>query len=755
MITVKATRPSSSQAGPTREDFAEDDRERRRWIPIAFLLFLTGCAAYLKSFLPSSVAAKEEAPPKRAAADDSDSPKLDDDIVGSLGDDIKPTDDAVVPADEVAPSRTGQMVRTGLTPETDVPRSASVTPIDFNGMLQPVTLRTDDRPTGEPLRPYNDNRPASPASSGSGGGGGGGGGSGDESRTRLLPQNTDQPGSRTGSGDILNPPREVDDGSDSPPAGGPLPMRNRAPRVSGPVYLPNVVGCEALTISVLLLLAGASDPDGDQLRIVGLSSSSGTLTPTDSGEWLFARDQGMLGDVRLTYAISDGQQTIQQTAYFSVIEAPPIIGSAGDDNLLATHCADTIDGAAGNDNIDAREGNDIVFGGDGDDHIVAGPGSDIVYAGAGNDIVFAGSGNDIVFGGFGNDRLFGEDGDDTLDGGHGDDSLYGGDGHDRLVAGDGNDLLAGGAGDDLLVDGPGSDIVQGGDGDDYFVAATDAAADRYAGDSGHDTLDYSAAIHRVSVDLNHGTAEGEEIGSDTIESIEAIITGSGNDRIVAGPQAASIDSGNGEDVIDDGPGADRIVAGSGSDRVVAAIDQADDSYDGGDGGDRLDYSRATLTVTVNLRDGTAQGLEIGRDLLSGFEEIIGGGGDDYFVGSHSAIFTGGAGDDTFEFQRSDSDHQPDTVRKITDFTIGDRILAATYEIYYRDEDNAADEISDLFDDIYLTDDSDHRPVRFRFEQRDDGEVTMIEVHDRPDNDQDIFAIELSGHHSLQFTVAVS
>ena len=63
--------------------------------------------------------------------------------------------------------------------------------------------------------------------------------------------------------------------------------------------------------------------------------------------------------------------------------------------------------------------------------------------------------------------------------------------------------------------------------------------------------------------------------------------------------------------------------------------------------------------------------------------------------------------------------------------------------------------SDLFDDIYLADEDDKRPVRFRFETQDDGEFTMIDVHDRPDNDQDFYSIQLSGHHQLQFTVAVS
>jgi hypothetical protein len=117
--------------------------------------------------------------------------------------------------------------------------------------------------------------------------------------------------------------------------------------------------------------------------------------------------------------------------------------------------------------------------------------------------------------------------------------------------------------------------------------------------------------------------------------------------------------------------------------------------------------------------------------------------------------TGGEGNDAFEFKREADDHQPDIVRKITDFTVGDRIIAASYEIYYLNEDGAAPDISDLFDDIYLSGQNDQRQVRFRFEQDDARDITVVDVHDRPDNDQEFFSIQLSGHHHLQFTAAVS
>ena len=86
--------------------------------------------------------------------------------------------------------------------------------------------------------------------------------------------------------------------------------------------------------------------------------------------------------------------------------------------------------------------------------------------------------------------------------------------------------------------------------------------------------------------------------------------------------------------------------------------------------------------------------------------------------------TGGNGNDTFEFHRADEDQQAMTVRKITDFTVGDRIVAATYEISYLKDDGLEDALSDMFDDIYLSADGGQRPVRFRFEEVDSNAVDV-------------------------------
>ena len=333
---------------------------------------------------------------------------------------------------------------------------------------------------------------------------------------------------------------------------------NRAPRVNGPVYLADVFGCAVALIGLSDLLRGASDPDGDALRIENVTVSSGTLTQTPSG-WYF--DAAMLGPVTVTYQISDGKVSILQTAQFSVLKAPPIIGTQGDDILVGTNCADDVDGRDGNDNIDTRGGNDTVNGGNGNDHIITGSGDDLIFAGAGDDIVLAGLGDDQVFGGSGNDRLFGEEGrdtifgesgDDTISGGEDDDLLFGGEGNDS-VAGDlgrdtihgdaGNDRLDGGGGndnifgqagadvldggfdDDFLSGGSGKDIVRGGDGNDTVAGDTDQVDDVYDGGAGVDTLDYTAVLYGSTIDLDEGTASSAEIGHDTISNFEILWPG--------------------------------------------------------------------------------------------------------------------------------------------------------------------------------------------------------------------------------------
>jgi len=340
---------------------------------------------------------------------------------------------------------------------------------------------------------------------------------------------------------------------------------NRAPRISGPVYLNDASGCAAVYISLADLLANAADPDGDALRVSNLTVSHGSLKPSGSG-WFFQPDG--LGPVTFTYKITDGQHSIHQTAHLLVLPTPPLLGTAGADILSGIECADIIDGGDGDDNIDGRGGQDLINGGAGDDHVVGGAGNDTIYGGAGDDVIYPADGNDYIAGGLGDDRLFGGNGDDIIFGEEGSDQIHGGNGNDALFGGDGddliygdagddviggnagNDLLIGDSGDDHLFDGFGEDKVWGGIGDDRIVAAADGQDDIFDGGEGFDIVDYSASEETICFDLIGGAATGVDIGNDRISGIEMIIGGASDDHFLIGNEVTTLQGGDGNDTFE-------------------------------------------------------------------------------------------------------------------------------------------------------------------------------------------------------------
>lgn len=744
MIKAQAFREQQPTAQACRETYVFEEKPKGNFAPLAFLTVLAGFAVYLKSFL--SVA--REAPPQQQ---DQRPP-------GGEGEgastEIPQQEGPLEALQEEAGER--EATHSSESPPPTAPRRAEPREWADEFVAGNTPERTnsqffagaDARPGANPAA--NDNQAAIKplayeAADTIRTGHGGGGGQDDAVLVArdILPAVGDV--RQIELNDALPLPDRMP--VDWPPPrheGGPQ-DRNRPPRSNGPVILPDLIACHAYFIPVLALLAGASDPDGDPLKVLGLTSTSGKLTPVDGG-WMFTSDKGDLRDVVFKYSISDGSIHVQQVAQLRIVEAPPVVGTDGDDNLLGTTCGDVIDARAGDDNIEARQGNDTIIAGDGHDHIVAGEGHDIVFAGAGADIVFAGGGNDVVYGGDGNDRLFGEAGDDTLMGENGDDLIEGGEGNDILVAGAGNDTVQGDAGDDMVDGGPGDDELQGGGGDDRILGGE--GDDVISAGDGDDIVLAGPGNDMVYADAGNDIVEGGA-GEDSLQG------GAGNDTIAADAGDDTVLGNDGDDTLADGDGSDMVDGGDGEDRVTAAADTTTDSYDGGGGEDTLDYSSAVLDIFVDIGEGTAEGSDIGRDFITSFEKIIGGKGDDHFVGNAGSIsMTGGDGDDTFEFRRSDDDHQPDLVRKITDFTYGDRIIAARYEIYYRTEEGLEEGVNDLFDDIYLSENSDRRPIRFRFEEVDGGDLTFVDVHDR-DGSEEYYSIELPGRHDLEFTVVVS
>jgi len=367
-----------------------------------------------------------------------------------------------------------------------------------------------------------------------------------------------------------------------------------------------------------------------------------------------------------------------------------LFGGDGDDRLFGENGNDVLVAGLGNDVLSGGEGADRLFAEEGDDRLLGDAGNDTLDGGKGNDVLIGGSGNDVVSGGEGRDVIkagfAGEqsrngavprnDGNDVYSGGEGFDTfdasaatrtvkidLSAGTatgaeiGTDRLegieavIGGAAADVITGNAGANRLDGGAGNDTIAGGGGNDTLLSG--AGDDRYSGGDGFDTFDASTATKTVEVDLSAGTACGEEIGTDRIQGVEAVIGGSGDDTIVGNAQDNRIEGGCGNDVLSGGTGNDTISGGTGNDIIVVITrdnertgNDGNDEYSGDEGFDTLDLSALLQEVIADLEAEFAQGDEIGHDLVEGFEAIIGGQGSDRLLGnSKDNLLVGGEGND--------------------------------------------------------------------------------------------------------------
>ncbi|WP_295483383.1 VCBS domain-containing protein, partial [uncultured Pseudomonas sp.] len=190
-----------------------------------------------------------------------------------------------------------------------------------------------------------------------------------------------------------------------------------------------------------------------------------------------------------SYTLSDNHGGVATGAVDITYQAgTTLVGSAGDDVLLAGNGDDTLIGGAGHDVLVGGEGNDRLYGGEGNDLLIGGPGDDLLDGGPGNDTASyasAGTGVTVDLAHVGQQNTVGAGLDtlvsiENLIGSDHDDRLFGNDGDNVLNGGKGDDLLVGGAGNDTLIGGPGNDTLTGGSGNDTFVWQQ--------GDSGHDRV---------------------------------------------------------------------------------------------------------------------------------------------------------------------------------------------------------------------------------------------------------------------------
>ncbi len=298
--------------------------------------------------------------------------------------------------------------------------------------------------------------------------------------------------------------------------------------------------------------------------------------------------------------------------------------SVNNDTIVGTQGNDVIAGLAGNDSIRADSGNDTVFGNAGDDTILGRGGVGPVAVNvpvSPDNAPFTGSTisltaiTDVIYGDFapdtvqaGNDVIFGDgagssnEGPDFIDAGPGNDSVSGNGGDDIIFGGAGNDTLSGDGGNDTIYGGGGNDSIRGNDGNDTLFGGD--GNDTLNGDNGNDSIQGNAGNDYV---------EGDD-GDDTIQGNE------GNDTIYGGA---------GNDSIQGNAGADAL--------------------DGGTGFDTVSYADFTVGVTATLPEpGFTSNVTISGDVdvISDFEAITGGSGDDNLTGnSGNNTLAGGAGND--------------------------------------------------------------------------------------------------------------
>lgn len=256
-----------------------------------------------------------------------------------------------------------------------------------------------------------------------------------------------------------------------------------------------------------------------------------------------------------------------------------------------------------------------------------------------------------------------------------------------LIGGDDSDALYGMGGNDLLFSGDGDDFVDAGDGDDVIIGGSGAGNDTYIGGSGEDTVVYTSATTGITVNLQEGLASGSEIGTDALFDVENLTSGSGDDiltgdnndnQIFGGDGSDQIfglggndllDGENGDDYIEGNDGSDVLFGSAGNDTLIGGdggdglhggdgndivnggsgndiitMDLGDDILDGGADSDLLYFGDKLQSVTIDLKNGTATGAEIGNDIISNFETIQGGAGNDSYInGAQNVTFLDHAG----------------------------------------------------------------------------------------------------------------
>lgn len=238
-----------------------------------------------------------------------------------------------------------------------------------------------------------------------------------------------------------------------------------------------------------------------QIHVTNDSASATTAENYQLSLTVGYANQAAPSDYTSTYTVTDGHGGADSAPVtIAYQDSHTLVGTSGDDILMAGAGNDTLNGGGGNDVLSGGDGNDVLHGGAGDDTLIGGAGDDILDGGDGVNTASYASATSAVHVDLA--QLVAQDtlgaGKDTLSniqnllGSAFDDQLFG-DAHNNVLnGGAGNDLLNGREGNDTLIGGLGNDTLTGGEGADTFKWQ--------AGDSGHDTItDFTAGVDKLDL----------------------------------------------------------------------------------------------------------------------------------------------------------------------------------------------------------------------------------------------------------------
>ncbi|MCH2164735.1 MAG: Hint domain-containing protein [Marinovum sp.] len=418
---------------------------------------------------------------------------------------------------------------------------------------------------------------------------------------------------------------------------------------------------------IIPVLDNDSDPESDPLIITGISSpSNGIAFLTGDGTITYEPNPNFSGTDTFTYTITDGNGN-EDTATVTVVvsegridtdvfpvdptlqpidpldgldedpdpldDLDSIEGTTGDDFIRTGDDADTIIALAGDDTIQPGIDNDIVEGRGGNDLIIDIQGADTIGGGSGDDTINAGTntfsdyaGDDTFFGPGALGDILGFDRDPNQEDGR--DSVTGGVGNDVITTGDDRDTIDAGADDDFVDGGIDDDSIFGASGDDELIGSH--GSDTIDGGQGNDYIDAGNFDVLELIDDNGALSD-----TVTINDLDSVIGGTGNDTIFTGDDRDTISGDGGNDLIDAGIDDDSILGGGGADTIFGG--QGSDFVDGGDEGDLIDTSNI---ASREITDDTDAFVNDDRDT------VLGGQGDDTITtGDDADSVDGGTGDD--------------------------------------------------------------------------------------------------------------